>query len=426
MIREGHGVLDSGYPTEQSACGNICETGDDLASPRLALTNGKHYDRVRDMALNFDLLDGGVMKPTARTTHGIVWMRRMPAAALLLTLALVASLVSGQNKETSQEKQERDKTEKKRDDGSKPPVEKAATKQGVVRPPIVEVRYIDGSTMKLRLRDERIEFQTPYGKLLIPVRDIERIEFAFRIPEDVARQIDEAIADLGKTEFRRREAASAALLELRERAYPALLKAEKSADAEVARRARGLLEKIREEVPPEQLEFSPNDVVYTAGSKNSGRLAPASLKVHTFQFGEQQLKLADMRELRSPSATEAEPANALPDPGNLNLLMGQIGKVHTFRVTGVAGGGGGGMMIGGPGGFAIAAGGFVWGTDTYTLDSTLALAAVHAGVLKAGQTGVVRVKILGPQAGFTGSTRNGVTSMGFGPYNGSFQFVRGR
>ncbi len=79
------------------------------------------------------------------------------------------------------------------------------------------------------------------------------------------------------------------------------------------------------------------------------------------------------------------------------------------------------------GGLIIAgAQGFVWGTDTYTLDSSLALTAVHAGVLKTGQTGVVRVKILGPQAGFQGSTRNGVTSMPYGFYNGGYEFVRGR
>jgi hypothetical protein len=365
------------------------------------------------------------MKPTARTAYGVVWMRRMTAAVLLLGLVLAAPLIGGQNKGAPERKEDTKKTDKKVTEDPKHSEDKTATKQAVVRPPIVEVRYMDGGTMKLKLRDERIEFNTPYGKLLIPVRDIERIEVAFRIPQDVARRIDEAIADLGKTEFRRREAASAALLELRERAYPALQKAEKSSDAEVARRARELLAKIREEVPEEQLEFPTDDVVYTAGSKNTGRIASEALKVHTFQFGEQQLKLADVREMRSPWATEAEPANVLPDPGNMNSLMGQIGKVHVFRVTGAAGGGGGGM-IAGPGGIVWGGGGFAWGTDIYTLDSTLAVAAVHAGVLKPGQTGVVRVKILGPQATFTGSTRHGVTSMGFGPYNGAFQFVRRR
>src|SRR5262249_1927728 len=159
----------------------------------------------------------------------------------------------------------------------------------------------------------------------------------------------------------------------------------------------------------------------------SGRIASDKIKVRTFQFGDQQLKLADVRELRSPSAVEEEPANVLPDPGNLNTLFGQVGKVYTFRVTGAAQGGAvRGVAPGVPGLNPFVPAGFVWGTDVYTLDSTLALATVHAGVLKSGQTGVVRVKILGPQASFTGSTRHGVTSVGYGPFNGAFQFVRRR
>jgi hypothetical protein len=182
-----------------------------------------------------------------------------------------------------------------------------------------------------------------------------------------------------------------------------------AAITEVVRRARELLEKIRDEVQEEHLQFRPHDVVYTAESKNTGRIASPTLTVLTSQFGEQQLKLADARELRSPSAAESEPANALPDPGSLASLMGQVGRVYTFRVTGVVG-----------------MAGWLWGSDTYTLDSNLALAAVHAGVLKAGQNGVVRVKILGAQPAFAGSTRNGVTSHGYGAYNGSFEFVRPR
>jgi hypothetical protein len=203
------------------------------------------------------------------------------------------------------EAREKEETEKKRDEASRGPDEKAVVKRATARSAVVEVRYIDGSTMKLTLLEECIEFNTPNGKLLIPVRDVQRIEVAFRIPDEVARRIEAAVADLGKEDFHRREAASAELLELRARAYPALQKAEKSSDAEVSRRAHGLLEKIREDVPAEQLEFRPDDVIYTAGSKNTGRITADKIKVHTFQFGDQQLKLADVRELRSPSPAAA-------------------------------------------------------------------------------------------------------------------------
>lgn len=344
------------------------------------------------------------MRPAERFARLRPWFRRTIMAAVVLALPLAIAWSRGPLDRPAAEKKEGDRT----------PAAGA-----------MEVQFIDDSTMKLTLREERIELITPYGKLLIPISDIERIEVAFRLPDEVAKRVEAAVADLGKADFPRREAATSELRRLSLRAYPALLKAEKSHDAEVARRVRELLEKIREEVPEERLEVRSQDVIYTADSKFTGRISAASLKVDTFQFGEQQLKLSDVRELRSPSAVEPQAMNALPDPGNLNAYMGQIGKVHVFRVTGLPQGGAA-VVRPGLAGLVVAAQGFVWGTDVYTLDSTLGLAAVHAGVLKAGQTGVVRVKILGPQAAFQASTRHGVTSQAYGFYNGAYQFVRGR
>jgi hypothetical protein len=66
----------------------------------------------------------------------------------------------------------------------------------------------------------------------------------------------------------------------------------------------------------------------------------------------------------------------------------------------------------------------VWGTDVYTSDSRLAIAAVHAGVLKEGETGVVRVMLMDPPPAFAGSSRHGITTSAYGQYQGAYQFVR--
>jgi hypothetical protein len=132
------------------------------------------------------------------------------------------------------------------------------------------------------------------------------------------------------------------------------------------------------------------------------------LKVHTYQFGELPLKLADLRSLRSMSAAaepEAETRTALADPGNLMSLQAQVGKTFFIRVTG-------------------AVNGSVWGTDVYTADSSLAAAAVHAGAVQPGQTAVVKVTMSPPQPAFAGSTRNGVTSSAYGAFTGAFRVSR--
>jgi hypothetical protein len=267
----------------------------------------------------------------------------------------------------------------------------------------VEVRFVDDSTMKLTLQIERFELITPYGKLLIPVADIHQIEFGLRVPGDLSKRIEALIDDLGSDTFQKRETASAQLFALREKAYRHLLLAAKHKDLEIVRRAEELLGKIRESVAADLLEAPTYDLVYTEDSKIAGQITGTVLKVTTFQFGDQELKLADLRGLRTLRAG-SDSGDALADPGNLTGLQNQVGKTMSFKITGVQRGN--------------QFGGGIWGSGIYTLDSCLALAAVHSGALRPGQTGVVRVTILGPQTEFLGSTRNGVTSMPYGPYSG--------
>lgn len=290
----------------------------------------------------------------------------------------------------------------------------------------VEVKLTDDSTMKLILRDEPIEITTRFGKFHIPIGDVQKIEFGRRISEETAQRIRGLIAGLGSKEFRMREASSAELLTLREKAYPSLVLVAKSTDPEVSKRVEKLLEKIRDEVSDEVLAIPDHDVIHTSdGSKIVGRIAVEAFKVKSPQFGDLQLKLADARSLRSQNLVEPETTkvSAIDDPGTMVGFQGQVGQTLTFKVMGGQPGGAAvvqnvnGMMV-------MRGGGTVWGTDVYTLDSSLAMAAVHAGVIKAGETGIVKVKILGPTANFQGSVRNGISTNNYGFYNGAYQFEK--
>lgn len=312
-------------------------------------------------------------------------------------------------------------------DGSSQRPTSPAQQEGSPAGATVEVRLEDESVLKVVVRDEKLEMVTRFGKLAVPVSEIEKIEFGRRLSPEVATNIAGHVAALGAKDFPSREAATQALLKLREKGYGELLKAAKSKDAEVARRAEQMLQKIRETVPDDKLHPPEFDVIQTSdGSRFVGRIEMHVFKVRTVAFGEQQLKLADVRSLRSLSYEEPEEvvADALPDPGNMTAFQGQTGKTVTLKVTGRAGGAAPQQIAGGA--VVVVGGGTVWGTDLYTLDSTIALAAVHAGALKAGQTGVVRIRVLGPQPTFQGSERNGVQSMAYGFYNGAYQFDKGR
>ncbi|MGD9923643.1 MAG: LCCL domain-containing protein, partial [Pseudorhodoplanes sp.] len=62
----------------------------------------------------------------------------------------------------------------------------------------------------------------------------------------------------------------------------------------------------------------------------------------------------------------------------------------------------------------------LWGTDIYTGDSALAVAAVHAGLVKPGESAVVKVTVMAPLAQYQGCVRNGVTSHDFGRYGSAY------
>lgn len=94
----------------------------------------------------------------------------------------------------------------------------------------------------------------------------------------------------------------------------------------------------------------------------------------------------------------------LPDPGNMMGYRGQVGTVLVFELVG-------------------STGGAVWGSGVYTDDSSVATAAVHAGVLAPGESGLVTIEVLGGQPTYPGTASNGVTSSNYGSWDGSFQFL---
>jgi hypothetical protein len=269
----------------------------------------------------------------------------------------------------------------------------------------VEVRYTDDSNMKLKLLDEKLELVTKHGVLRIAAADVRRIEFASRVPADVAEKVALAISRLNHSDFKVRERATEELKEYRERAYPFVLKALKSEDPEVNRRADEIATFIRSKVPAALLEVRESDVVYTDDSKNTGRLTAEYLRVDTYQFGELRLKLHDVHSLRAgPAGPPEDRIAALPGPATLAQYQNQPGKVIAFTVQG-------------------AATGTLYGTEVYTLDSSLAAAVVHAGLATPGETVTIRVRIIATVPQFNAGTRNGISSHGYGQYPG-FEFVR--
>ena len=89
-------------------------------------------------------------------------------------------------------------------------------------------------------------------------------------------------------------------------------------------------------------------------------------------------------------------------PTTMQALGDSVGASFYFRVTGTAEGS-------------------LWGTDIYTGDSALGVAAVHAGLVKPGERAVVKVTVVPPLTAYKGSARNGVVSHDFARYGSAYR-----
>jgi hypothetical protein len=137
-------------------------------------------------------------------------------------------------------------------------------------------------------------------------------------------------------------------------------------------------------------------IVATVGPGQSSYVGSVSNGVTSFSYG----SWAGSYSVSAGSAGEC----VTLCPGNLTSFRGRNGTEVTCHCSSSA-----------------TASGNVWGTDMYTDDSALCRAAVHAGVIPLAG-GIIHAVIAGGVSSYSGSTRNGVTSLSYGSWVGSYYF----
>lgn len=139
--------------------------------------------------------------------------------------------------------------------------------------------------------------------------------------------------------------------------------------------------------------------------EDAGRRAVPSLE-RLFEELCRQAKLDEAQRVREMiRRLTGKITEVRPDPGNIRAQTSDIGTVWYYEVVGNRSGS-------------------IYGTDFYTSDSSLASAAVHSGVLKMGEKGIVRVTIMAGRSSYPSTTRHGITSSAYGAYTVSFKVER--
>lgn len=281
--------------------------------------------------------------------------------------------------------------------------------------PWVELRCRDHSVLRGRLLAEPLPLETRYGRLAIPPASVRSATLALRLSPADEAALREAFSRLGHDDFAVREAAQRRLVRGGERTWKLLpsFQAE-STDSEVARRLVDIRQALRTQLPAERLDAPPWDVLVCGDDRYSGRLALTTLTIDSPVLGRQTLAVADLLgwEARPADDPEGPFAGVLPAPATLADYAYQFGREYTFVVTGKPPPAGGDASV--------------WGDGQYSLDSDLALAAVHAGRVRPAEQAVVRVRIIESPPQFVSSRRHGVVSRAYGSQaSGAFEFVVG-
>lgn len=167
-----------------------------------------------------------------------------------------------------------------------------ATSQAQTRPSIAEIRLDDGSVVRMTLLLPALEIETKYGKLVVPISDIRRIDFGLHVPAETQLAIDRAIKRLGSSAHKDRSVASADLLGHGHFALPSLHAASKASDQETSTRAAETLRLIEERVSADLLKLRAYDVVHTAEYPIHGKILTPTIKASSAHFGTVDLPLA--------------------------------------------------------------------------------------------------------------------------------------
>jgi hypothetical protein len=142
------------------------------------------------------------------------------------------------------------------------------------------------------------------------------------------------------------------------------------------------------------IELRPGRTIYGCSERNGVTTSAFGPYPHSFVFKTPNTE-AVVREAddQTPVLWNTPPAS---------IVAFETGKTYKFKCP--------------PGGKESS----VWGSDIYTLDSSICNAAVHAGKLKAETGGLVTIELRPGEFSYKGTTRNGIKTNDYGKYGQSF------
>ena len=141
------------------------------------------------------------------------------------------------------------------------------------------------------------------------------------------------------------------------------------------------------------IELRPGRTIYGCSERNGVTTSPFGSYQHSFVFKTPNTEAV---------VREAEDQTPVLWNTSASMVSFETGKTYKFKCP------------------SNGKEGTVWGSDVYTIDSSICNAAVHAGKLTMESGGSVTIELRPGESSYKGSTRNGIKTNDYGAYGHSF------
>lgn len=141
------------------------------------------------------------------------------------------------------------------------------------------------------------------------------------------------------------------------------------------------------------VEIRPGQSIYGSSARN---------EVSSGAYGEWHISFSFPSDKTAAAGVGTADATPITWPVSATILKHEPGRTHTFECP--------------PGESARA----IYGTDTYTADSSICTAAVHVGRIDLQKGGTVTIELSPGEPSYAGTVRNGITSQAYGTWDRSY------
>jgi hypothetical protein len=156
-------------------------------------------------------------------------------------------------------------------------------------PSKTQVVLIDGTTIYASIGDVVFEVQTKFGTLKIPAKDVTVATFGYNLTEEEQTKVKDSVKKLGSGVWKERDAATAYLDRLGERAYPCMPETVEVGDAEVQKRLESWHTRHK---PSKELLF---DYFDSDDGRIKGKIQNKTFKISHDILGELSIDVAKIK-----------------------------------------------------------------------------------------------------------------------------------